>query len=82
MLPLLAPNGTFGIVTLASESDEGASDLQTLLSGDNGGGTTFSRTDLTGIFSSLDLLEVRPVRPGTDGTFGVGFLNCAIFRAP
>ena len=82
VLPLLAPNGAFGIVTLASEADEGAGDLQTLLSGDNGGGTTFCRTDLAGILSSLVLLEVRPVRPGTDGTFGVDFLNYAIFRAP
>ncbi|MGB8651876.1 MAG: class I SAM-dependent methyltransferase [Mycobacteriales bacterium] len=81
VLPLLAPSGAFGIVTLASEMDESASDMQMLASGDTGGGTTFSLTDLAGIFSSLDLMEVRPVRPGVDGTFGVDFLNCALFRA-
>lgn len=81
LLPLLAPNGAFGIVTLATKKNESASDMQMLVSGDNGGGTTFSLRDLTGIFSSLDLTEVRPVRPGIDGTFGVDFLNCALFRA-
>lgn len=81
VLPLLAPRGAFGIVTLASEADESASDRQTLLSGDNGGGTTFSRTDLAGVFSSLDPLEVRPVRSGVDGASGADFLNCAVFRA-
>ncbi len=79
--PLLAPNGVYGIVTLASEAGESASDIEMLAAGDKGGGTTFSLADLTGIFSSLEPIEVRPVRTGVDGTFGLDFLNCALFRA-
>jgi hypothetical protein len=56
--------------------------MEMLLSGDNGGGTSFSLADLTGIFSSLNLIEARPVQPGQDGTFGMAFLNCALFHAP
>lgn len=81
VLGRLAPSGVYGIVTLASEVGESSSDTAMLASGDNGGGTSFSLADLTGIFSSLEPLEARRVETGVDGTFGMDFLNAAVFRA-
>jgi SAM-dependent methyltransferase len=82
VLPRLAPRGAYGIVTLASEAGVSASDAEMLASGDTGGGTTFELSDLTAIFSALEPVEVRRLRPGVAGAFGMGTLNAALLRRP
>ena len=81
VLGRLAPGGAYGIVTLASEADESPSDLEVLTSGDSGGGTTFSLDDLRSVFSMFEPVELRRVRTEVQGTFGMDFLNAALFRA-
>lgn len=81
VLPLVARGGAYGIVTLASEAGESAGDAEMIASGDGGGGTTFSLADLGEVFGALHPVEVRRVREGVQGTFGLAALNAALFRA-
>jgi 2-polyprenyl-3-methyl-5-hydroxy-6-metoxy-1,4-benzoquinol methylase len=73
------PGGRFGIVTFAAERMEAPADLDVVMTGDTQGGMTFSLDDLSAIFAPLKPLEVRPIRPDRDGTFGLDFLNAALF---
>lgn len=81
VLPMVRPGGRFGIVTFAAERMETPTDHEIVLTGDTSGGTAFSRKDLAAIFAPLDPVEVRPVRPGRDGTFAPDFLNAGLFAA-
>jgi SAM-dependent methyltransferase len=81
VLPLIAPGGVFGIVTFASEVEALTSDAVVITSGDNGGGSSFTVTELEEIFSVLQPVEARRVRADVDDTFGAGFLNAALFRS-
>lgn len=80
VLPLLAPQGRFGVVTLAAEVNDFTSDTEQLISGDNGGGSSFSLDDLRAIFAPLEPVETRRVRRGDECAFGADFLNAAVFR--
>ena len=42
---------------------------------------TFSLDDLRSVFSMFEPLELRRVRTEVQGTFGMDFLNAALFRA-
>lgn len=81
VLPMVRPGGRFGIVTFAAERMETPTDNEIVLTGDTSGGMAFSREDLAAIFAPLDPVEVRPVRPGRDGTFAPDFLNAGLFAA-
>lgn len=81
VLPLIAPDGVFGIVTFASEVEALTSDAVVITSGDNGGGSSFTVKELEEIFSALEPIEVRRVRPDVGGAFGADFLNAALFRS-
>lgn len=80
VLPLLASGGAYGIVTLASDAGGVTGDAEMIVSGDGGGGTTFSLANLQEIFAALPPVEARRVRDGVDGTFGLGTLNTTLFR--
>jgi len=81
VLPLIAPGGVFGIVTFASEVLALTSDAVVITSGDNGGGSSFTVTELVEIFSALEPIEARRLRADVAGAFGVDFLNVALFRS-
>lgn len=81
VLPLVRSGGRFGIVTFAAERMDAPSDLEIVTSGDTAGGMSFSLDDLRTIFATLEPLEIRPVRPGREGTFAADFLNAALFAA-
>jgi 2-polyprenyl-3-methyl-5-hydroxy-6-metoxy-1,4-benzoquinol methylase len=80
VLPLIAPAGVFGIVTLAADKIDSPQDIDILVSGDVGGGIGYSPEDLLGIFSVLEPVEARAVRPDVPGAFGTDFLNAALLR--
>jgi cyclopropane fatty-acyl-phospholipid synthase-like methyltransferase len=80
VLPLIAPGGVLGIVTFASEAQPLTTDAAVLTSGDNGGGSSFTLTELREIFSEVEPIEGRRMRPDVDGAFGADFLNVALFR--
>lgn len=80
VLPLLAPGGRYGIVAFAQERQPAPSDAEILASGDTAGGMSFLREDLVRVFGALDPVEVRGVRPGVEGTFGLDVLNAGLFR--
>lgn len=81
VLPLLAPGGAFGIVTLSTEVTPGPDDLDIVLTGDTAGGMPFTRTELVEIFGgALRAIETRAVQSEREGTFGADFLNCALFQ--
>lgn len=73
VLPLIAPGGVFGIVTFASEVEALTSDAVVITSGDNGGGSSFSLTQLVEIFAALEPIEARRVRVDVTGAFGADF---------
>jgi len=81
VLPLIAPDGVFGIVTFASEAEPLTSDAVVITTGDNGGGSSFTLMELREIFSELEPIEGRRVRADVDGAFGADFLNAALFRS-
>jgi len=80
VLPCIAPGGLFGVVTFASEAEELTSDADVLTSGDNGGGSSFTISELREIFSALDPIDSRRLRPHVEGAFGADFLNAALFH--
>lgn len=83
VLPLVAPGGFFGIVTLAAETMPGPGDLDVVLTGDTAGGMPFTRDELTRIFGGpLRPVEARAVRDDREGAFGLDVLNCALFERP
>ncbi|ACQ81965.1 Methyltransferase type 12 [Beutenbergia cavernae DSM 12333] len=80
VMPLVAAGGRYGIVAFAQERQPSAADAEIVVSGDTGGGMSFSEGDLAAIFGgALHPLEVRAVRDDVDGTFGADFLNAALF---
>ena len=79
VLPAVRAGGRFGIVTFAAGRVETPTDLEVVTTGDTGGGMAFSLEDLRTIFAPLHPLEVRPVHPNREGTFGADFLNAALF---
>ena len=81
VLPLIAPGGVLGIVAFASEADPLTSDAAVITSGDNGGGSSFTLTELREIFSELEPIEGRRMRADVDGAYGADFLNVAAFRS-
>ena len=81
VLPLVAPGGVFGIVTFASEAEALTSDAVVITSGDNGGGSSFTVSELVEIFYALEPIEARRLRPDVAGAFGADFLNAALFRS-
>lgn len=81
VLPLIAQDGVFGIVTFASEAEALTSDAVVISTGDNGGGSSFTVEELQTIFSALEPIEARRVRDDVDGAFGADFLNAALFRS-
>jgi hypothetical protein len=81
VLPAVRDGGRFGIVTFAAGRVETPTDLEVVTTGDTGGGLAFSLEDLRTIFAVLSPVEVRPVHPDRDGTFGADFLNAALFSA-
>jgi hypothetical protein len=78
VLPLVAPGGVFGIVTFASEVEALTSDAVVITSGDNGGGSSFTVSELVEIFSALEPIEARRLRADVAGGFGADFLNAAL----
>jgi SAM-dependent methyltransferase len=81
LLPRLAPGGRYAIVAFSQERQPSISDRDVLATGDTAGGTSFLLEDLERIFAPLVPVELRPVRPDVDGTFGPDFLNAGLFRA-
>jgi 2-polyprenyl-3-methyl-5-hydroxy-6-metoxy-1,4-benzoquinol methylase len=81
LLPLLAPDGRYGIVAFSQERQPSPTDSDVLSTGDTAGGTSFVLADLERIFAPLQPVELRPVRTDVAGTFGFDFLNAALFRA-
>ena len=79
VLPAVRAGGRFGIVTFAAGRVETPTDLEIMATGDTGGGMAFSLEDLRTIFAPLHPLELRPVHPNREGTFGADFLNAALF---
>jgi 2-polyprenyl-3-methyl-5-hydroxy-6-metoxy-1,4-benzoquinol methylase len=79
--PLIEPGGVFGIVTLASGACDVITDAEMIVSGDTCGGTAFDLDDLQDIFSALQMVEGRRLRPGVEGTFAMDFLHAALFRS-
>ena len=80
VLALLAPHGRYGIVAFSQERQPSPPDDDVLASGDTAGGTSFLLEDLERIFRLLRPLELRAVQPDVAGTFGVDFLNAALFH--
>lgn len=80
VLPLVSPEGGYGIVAFAQERQPSPSDREVLVGGDTGGGASFTVEDLAAIFGRhLGLIEARPVSTGRPGTFGADVLNAALF---
>jgi SAM-dependent methyltransferase len=79
VLPVIRAGGRFGIITFAAERMETPGDLEIVMTGDTQGGMAFTGKDLETIFAPLDSLEIRPVHPDREGTFGPDFLNAALF---
>nr|WP_239062854.1 class I SAM-dependent methyltransferase [Streptomyces sp. SID13031] len=81
VLPAICTGGRFGIVTFAAERMKTPTDAEIVLTGDTDGGLAFTLDDLRGIFSPLNPVELRAVRPDREGLFGADFLNAALFTA-
>ncbi|MGI9156660.1 MAG: class I SAM-dependent methyltransferase [Marmoricola sp.] len=81
VLPAVVRGGHFGIVTFEADKIDSLTDAEIIASGDVGGGIGYSLDDLVEIFDSLEPTETRAVRQGTEGAFGVDFLNAALFRS-
>jgi SAM-dependent methyltransferase len=79
VLPLVRPGGRFAVVTFAAEHLDTPPDLEVVTSGDTSGGMSFTVDELREIFRPLTPVEIRPIRPGDDSTFGLEFLNAALF---
>lgn len=81
VMPLVAPGGRYAIVAFSQERQPSPADLEILTTGDTAGGTSFLLEDLERVFRPLRPVELRAVRAGVDGTFGVDVLNAGLFRA-
>jgi cyclopropane fatty-acyl-phospholipid synthase-like methyltransferase len=79
VLPMVRPGGRFGIVTFAAERMETPPDQEIIFTGDTAGGMAFTLDELEAIFGALKAIELRPVHPDREDTFGPEFLNAALF---
>jgi len=82
VLPCVAEGGSYAIGAFASEAEELTSDADALACGDNGGGSSFTLTELREIFSPFDPIVGRRLRAHVEEGFGADFLNAALFQRP
>lgn len=86
LMACLKPGGLFGICTFAAgRMGSDADNLTLLRQGKLEGGTGYSADDLEDIFSDLQPLDSRPLRPlqnSSEPAFTMDFLSASLFRRP
>ena len=81
----LQPGGYFGICSFKPNGELGGfdeGDISVYRAWRTFGGIGYSIEDLTNIFHSFELIEIRQMKQGTDNQFGYPEFNVALFKKP